>query len=101
MGKKSILVFHSGVRLLLLHKIAYERIAKPLLFRHSPQRAHEDAMRLLSWCDHWSLACKMLGLMRRASLADRPVEVGGAYLPSPLILAAGFVKGHGFSSEEA
>jgi dihydroorotate dehydrogenase len=30
-----------------------------------------------------------------------PVEVGGVRLPSPMMLAAGFVKGHGFSSEEA
>jgi dihydroorotate dehydrogenase len=32
-------------------------------------------------------------------MPDRPTKVGGATLPTPLILAAGFVKGDGFGSE--
>jgi dihydroorotate dehydrogenase len=35
----------------------------------------------------------------RATMPDRPTEVGGVTVPTPLILAAGFVKGDGFGSE--
>ncbi|HKP52911.1 MAG TPA: hypothetical protein VJ183_09685 [Chloroflexia bacterium] len=84
-----------------LNKSLYERIAKPLIFRRPAQKAHEGAMRLLSRCDRSGLLCGALGLVRRAMMHAEPVEVGGVSLPSPLMLAAGFVKGHGFASEEA
>jgi dihydroorotate dehydrogenase len=35
----------------------------------------------------------------RATLPDRPTTVGGVTIPTPLILAAGFVKGDGFAAE--
>jgi dihydroorotate dehydrogenase len=43
----------------------------------------------------------LLGIARWVSLPKQPITVGGVRLHSPLILAAGFVKGYGFTSEEA
>lgn len=84
---------------LTLYRLAYERVARPLIFRGSAQSAHEVALRLLSWCDRVGPVCSLLGLVRRPMLKSEPVEAGGARLPSPLILAAGFVKGRGFADE--
>ncbi len=89
-----------GEGLLALYRTAYRYLAIPVLFRRKPQRAHDDAMHLLSWCDRSSVLCGLLGLIRRITLVEQPVEIGGVRLPTPLILAAGFVKGHGFSNEE-
>ena len=86
--------------MLALYRTAYERIARPAIFRFSAQEAHERAMRLLSWCDRWGLICGGLRLARRVAATNEPAQVGGVRLPSPLALAAGFVKGHGFATEE-
>lgn len=87
--------------MLKLYRSAYERIIRPLIFQQSAQETHDGAMRLLALCDGSSLACSILGLLRRAVTTPEPVEVGGVWLPSPLIQAAGFVKGQGFPTEEA
>jgi len=84
-----------------LYKFAYERLARSVIFRRSAQRAHEGAMRLLSLCDRVGPVCAVLSLVRRVVLKSEPVEVGGVLLPSSLMLAAGFVKGHGFADEDA
>ena len=91
----------SGDNLLALCRTAYECVARPFIFTRSAQEAHEGAMRLLSRCDRWGVVCNALGLLGRITTRPQSVAVGGVLLPSPLILAAGFVKGHGFSTEEA
>ena len=78
----------------------YERI-KPLIFKRSADEAHRALMRLLPLADRSAAVCAALGLARRLSARARLVNVGGVALPHPLILAAGFVKGHGFESEAA
>jgi dihydroorotate dehydrogenase len=79
--------------------VAYTRLLRPLIFRSSAQTAHERMMRLLRIADR--RFCPPLGAVRRLAFADTPVTVGGVDLPSPLILAAGLVKGDGFDSEAA
>jgi dihydroorotate dehydrogenase len=84
---------------LSVYEFAYQRLARPLLFRQSAGDAHEQAMRLLRRLDGWTAAQSLLRLMHRLALGQSPIEVGGVHLSHPLILAAGFVKGQGFASE--
>ncbi|MBE2267801.1 MAG: hypothetical protein IAE80_06180 [Anaerolinea sp.] len=80
---------------------------KPLLFRLTAGEAHARVLRLLALADSSALACALLRWVYRVAFAphSRPspefggVHVGGVTLDHPLILAAGFVKGHGFTSE--
>ncbi len=92
---------HRLGRLILLAtaQAAYERLARPVIFRGAAQAAHEQVLALSRWLDGrlWS---PLLGGVRRLSFAGEAVSVGGVVLPSPLILAAGFVKGQGFASED-
>ncbi len=74
--------------------------ARPLIFRQSAQDAHARAMALLRWLDNHRWAQSLLKLAHDWSFDDCPVDVGGVHLPHPLILAAGFVKGEGFASED-
>ena len=65
--------------------------------RKSPERAHESALRRLRFLDkHSRLLAALAGRFPKESW---PVEAGGVRLESPLILAAGLVKGDGFASE--
>ncbi|MBZ0284212.1 MAG: hypothetical protein K8L97_25965 [Anaerolineae bacterium] len=85
---------------LAIYNFTYRWLACPLIFRQSPQNAHETAMRLLGWLDDHFWTQPILRLVHRMSFRPQPVEVGGVSLPHPLILAAGFVKGHGFDNED-
>jgi dihydroorotate dehydrogenase len=71
-----------------------------MLFRRSAQDAHEIMLRWLSTADSSRLTA-VLGAVRRLTQRQQPLLVGGVRLNTPLILAAGFVKGTGFDSEEA
>jgi dihydroorotate dehydrogenase len=71
----------------------------PLLFLSTPQQAHERTLHLLAWLDGQRWLHPLLRISNRLAFASRPVAVGGAALPHPLILAAGFVKGEGFTDE--
>ena len=73
---------------------AYTRLLRPLIFRSSAQTAHERMLRVLRVADRWFVL--PLDAVHRFAFADSPVTVGGVNLPSPLILAAGLVKGDGF-----
>lgn len=86
---------------LVAYNLIYRWLARPVIFRQSPQVAHESAMWLLGWLDSHFWTQHFIRLLNRISFRSVPVEVGGVSLPSPLILAAGFVKGHGFDSEDA
>ncbi len=74
--------------------------ARLLIFRQGAQDAHTRAMGLLRRLDHLRWTQSLLKLAHDWSFDDCPVEVGGVRLPHPLILAAGFVKGEGFASED-
>ena len=75
----------------------FNRVPASYFLRKSPERAHESALRHLRFLDNHP---RMLATMaRRFPKVSWPVEVGGVLLDSPLILAAGLVKGDGFASE--
>jgi dihydroorotate dehydrogenase len=57
-------------------------------------------MRLLEWTDKCPSVQSLLSTIQRHLFSDElATKVGGVALKSPLILAAGFVKGHGFAAE--
>lgn len=84
----------------------YQQVIFPLISRRypagadsdGPQRAHERAMQLLGWLDEKQWAQVILHYMHEWLNEPREVEVGGVRLSSPLILAAGWVKGLGYDS---
>ena len=69
------------------------------LGRGGEQAAHERMIELLRRSDGIGPLVAMARAVGRATMPDRPTAVGGVTLPTPLILAAGFVKGDGFASE--
>ncbi len=83
------------------YDLAYERLARPVIFRRSAQDAHERMLTMLARLDGARPAVWALGGLHALVARPHPVTVGGVTLPSPLILAAGFVKGHGFADEDA
>ncbi len=88
--------------LFLAASAALYAAARPFIFRlSSAQGAHAHALALLRWLDgrEWSQAA--LARAHALAFAARPLQVGGAALPFPLILAAGMVKGEGFADEQA
>ncbi|MDX1992996.1 MAG: hypothetical protein SF029_11430 [bacterium] len=74
-------------------------LARPALFRLSPQQAHERTLRLLALSDSSKAVQNLLCFIHKTTFAPCPVSIGGVSLPYPFILAAGFVKGHGFADE--
>ncbi len=84
----------------LLHtgKFGYQ-LTKPLLFGKSAQDAHEDILRVLTQLDKNAIAQTAIKRLHQSSFKSYPVTIGGVDLPHPFILAAGFVKGHGFEAE--
>ncbi len=85
---------------LTLADLSY-RLARPLIFRmSSAQQAHERMLAALRWADGQRWLIPLLGAVRSLTLPLAPVSVGGVLLETPLILAAGLVKGDGFASQE-
>lgn len=85
--------------LVSLYSSLYHALLRPQIFRLTAQQAHERAMRLLAVLDNTPVLLDLLGVARWATLPHAPRTVGGVRLHSPLILAAGFVKGQGFADE--
>ena len=79
--------------------LAY-RLLRPFLFRQKAQTAHENALALLTRTDASDAAVMLARIGRNLSQPGHQVQIGGCTLKSPFILAAGFVKGHGFASED-
>lgn len=82
--------------LLASYGFAYRDALHPLLFRQDAQMSHESALRWLSRLDERT---QWLRTINRLTVPVIPVTVGGVTLPCPMMLAAGFVKGVGFSTE--
>jgi dihydroorotate dehydrogenase len=85
---------------LAVYRLLYDRVARPLIFHSTPQQAHERMLRLLAWLDDHRWAQSLLTWAHDLAFVERPITVGGVRLSHPLILAAGFVKGEGFASED-
>lgn len=76
----------------------FNRMATRHFLRKPPERAHESALRHLRFLDEHTRL--LAALASRFPKVSWPVEAGGVQLDSPLILAAGLVKGDGFVSEQ-
>lgn len=78
---------------------ALYKLMMPALMRTDPQAAHDHYVAGLRLADDQDW---VVWLMRQLGTLTRPHEaliVGGVHLPQSLILAAGMVKGDGFSTE--
>lgn len=84
---------------LAVYRVIYDYIARPLVFRSTPQASHESMLHLLRWLDDHQWTHAPIRWLHTIAFTKQPVTVGGVTLPYPLILAAGFVKGEGFSDE--
>jgi dihydroorotate dehydrogenase len=82
-----------------LNALGY-RAMRPLLFRQNAQTAHENALKLLTRTDASDTAVMLARVGRNLSQPTHRISIGGCILKSPFILAAGFVKGHGYNSED-
>jgi len=87
-----------GNSILQVGKLGYQ-LTKPMLFAKSAQEAHEDILRVLSLLDNNTTAQTAIKQLYQSSFKSYPMTIGGVNLPHPFILAAGFVKGHGFETE--
>lgn len=86
--------------LLTLYDVFYQRVARPFLFRMTAQEAHTFTLGFLRLLDRRIWLLRLLAGFRQWTAPDQPVTVGGVNLPGPLIVAAGLVKGSGFTSED-
>lgn len=76
-------------------------VIRPVLFKSTAQKTHEQTLRLAGWLDAHPTACRALAAVRQRAFKPSPCTVGDVRLPHPFILAAGFVKGCGFPDENA
>jgi dihydroorotate dehydrogenase len=76
------------------------RPAAAIIRRTDPATAHARTVSLMRYGDAVPGFTSGARLVRDAVLAPEPVRVGRVDLPSPLIVAAGLVKGDGFAREE-
>jgi dihydroorotate dehydrogenase len=86
--------------LLRFYRLVYAGL-RPIMFLSSAQTAHHQMIWMLRFADGQPWLVFLLGLVRRlVSPVNKDITTGGVTLPSPLILAAGMVKGDGFESEQ-
>lgn len=86
--------------LLSLLELAW-RPAAAMVARTHAQVAHDGTVALLRRADGSRPLSSLATLVNQLTLPDRPTLVGGVWLPHPVILAAGMVKGDGFAGESA
>ncbi len=90
-----------GRFILAIYRWIYVGLIHPLLFRGSAQEGHDRAIQLMRRLDGSRAAVAGMRALHRTVFVQQPVDVGGVRLSYPLIVAAGWVKGDGFQSEEA
>lgn len=83
---------------LLAYRTAWT-LARIPLRPASAQAVHDLTGRAMRRADGSPAALRLARGLGRAVMPERPTRVGGVTLPHPVILAAGLVKGDGFSSE--
>ena len=76
------------------------RALRPVIFRKSAQAAHAQLLNQLERADASAILCGLADTIHNWSFPKYSLHVGGALLNHPFILAAGFVKGRGFTSED-
>lgn len=81
------------------NRLGYWALRGWMFPRVSAQEAHERLLVMLRRADQQRLLLPFIDLARSMAITEHPVTVGELTLPSPLILAAGLVKGDGFESE--
>jgi dihydroorotate dehydrogenase len=74
--------------------------ARGVLFRHPAQRAHDQLLRILEWCDDQPSIVAGARALNRLTAVEHRFIVGGVQLHHPLMMAAGFVKGKGYATEQ-
>jgi dihydroorotate dehydrogenase len=82
--------------MLNLYKLAYRKLMRPLLFRLDAQTAHERVIDLIGRLDSYPTLLRQLHTRLFPVI---PTPIGPITLDSPIIIAAGLVKGHGFRQE--
>lgn len=84
---------------LRLNAMGY-RLIRPAIFRKSAQETHESLLELLTNADESPFISNAASVVHNWAFAHKEISIGGVQLPHPFILAAGFVKGHGFETEK-
>lgn len=79
-----------------LYKLAYRHLARPVLFRLDAQTAHERVIDLIGWLDQFPAP---LTHLHDLVFPVHPTPIGTITLDSPILIAAGLVKGHGFADQ--
>ena len=82
-----------------LYRLAWKPAAA-VLRRTDAETAHARTVALMRRADALAPLALAGQLARRYAFPHQPVRVGGVSLPQPIIVAAGLVKGDGFSDEE-
>lgn len=85
--------------ILIVINVGYKQILKRFIFRWSAEDAHYTIIQLLKRFDNFSWAIRLASFMHHFTFSEKSVSVGGVQLTHPLILAAGFIKGDGFATE--
>ena len=93
---------NSAFRSWLLRGIAaaFHFLNRQIIFRLSAQVAHDIIISLLRLMERLPLTPQIASAMHHLTSSEVEIDVGGARLSQRLILAAGLVKGDGFSDEE-
>jgi dihydroorotate dehydrogenase len=85
--------------LLAVYNVLYRKAARPAIFSKNAMWSHEHALELMRFADQNPALLRLLRAAHRLAFESQPIQIGGAALPLPYILAAGWVKGDGFDSE--
>ncbi|QPC81393.1 hypothetical protein G4Y79_17040 [Phototrophicus methaneseepsis] len=85
--------------LIKVAEVGYEQYAKRYIFRHDAQQSHTMMIDWLEDIEDKAFWLQMSTLAHSMLYSKKPTSVGGVTLDYPLMLAAGFVKGHGFADE--
>lgn len=87
--------------LLAAYEWLYQKLVLPRFFEMSAQDAHEWVIEQLSRVDQMRAFAPLLRGLQWLVFKPNPTQIGEKVFPTSVILAAGFVKGLGFSDEAA
>jgi len=86
--------------ILLGMSLGYKQVAKRIIFILPAQGAHDIMIQFLNGMDRVVFVQTVASFFHKLTFRKKEVEIGGITLRFPFILAAGFVKGTGFTTEE-